>query len=337
MKIQIINNPKEWDNLLEQCSFYTFFHTWEWREIVSKSYGFKPMYFLLDDSFIFPCFKIKKLWKSYFVSMPLAEYGGIIPLSKDLNLDEMLYIFNSLSELFKCIIKVEIHPFIFKNFLKSRGDSDSRLNSDIGTYLLELNKSYEKVMSSFRRDITRNIKKGYKNNLKLVKNPPIKELEKIYPVYLHTSKRNKAIPSSFRFLYELSKSQNAHIYIIKDEKENIISSAVFLECMNILQYYKSATYSDYFELRPVHFLLSEVIKEYSNTKIEYLDFGAVRKGDSLETFKKGWGAKGFDILRYSNAKDSFEIEKLSAFRNYWGKMPLTIIKHLSPYLYKYVI
>jgi hypothetical protein len=297
------------------------------------------MYFLLGDSFIFPCFKIKKLGKNYLISMPLAEYGGIIPLSEDLNLDEMLYIFNRLSEQFRCTIKAEMHPFIFNFFLKSTVNSDSRLNSDIGTYLLELNKPYDKVMVSFKKRVRYDIRKAFENNLEIekVERGSIVELEKIYHIYLHTSKRNKAIPSSFRFLYELSKSQNAHIYIIKDEKENIISSAVFLEYMNILHYYKSATYSDYFKLRPVHFLLSEVIKEYSNTKINYLDFGAVRKGDSLESFKKGWGAKGFDILRYSNDKDTFEIEKLSAFRKYWGKMPLTIIKHLSPYFYKYIL
>ena len=288
------------------------------------------MYFLFEDSFIFPCFKIKKLWKSYFVSMPLAEYGGIIPLSEDLNLDEMLCALNRLGEQYKCIIKAELHPFIFKKF------SDFRMNSDLCTYMLELNKSHDKVMASFKKRVRYDIRKAFENNLK-VERDSIVELEKIYHIYLHTSKRNKALPFSFKFLYELSKSQNAHIYIVRDEKENIISSAIFLEYMNIFHYYKSATYSDYFKLRPVYFLLSEVIKECCNTKINYLDFGAVRKGDSLENFKKGWGTNEFDILRYSNDKNSFEIEKLSPFRKCWGKMPLMLIKHLSPYLYKYIV
>lgn len=332
MKIQIIDNSEDWNDLLKQCKFHTFFHTWEWRDIVSKSYGFKPIYFLLDDSFIFPCFKIKKLWKNYFVSMPLAEYGGIIPLSEDANLDGMLFTLNKLSEQYKCTIKAEMHPFIFKK-------NDYKMNSDICTYMLELNKPYDKVIASFKKRVRYDMRKAFENNLKIdkVERGSIAELEKIYRMYLHTSKRNKALPSSFRFLYELSKSQNAHVYIVKDERENSISSAVFLEYRNILHYYKSATYSDYFKLRPVHFLLSEVIKEYCNTKINYLDFGAVRKGGSLEIFKKGWSAKELDILRYSNDKSSFEIEKLSPFRKCWGKMPLMLIKHLSPYLYKYIV
>lgn len=343
MRIQIINSSKDWENYLDQCSFYTYFHTWNWRNIISNSYGFKPMFVIIDDNFIFPSFKVTKLLGKELISSPLAEYGGPIPFSpRHVSLDEILYIIRAIGKEMNCNIQASMHPFLLNELTCDEGTSQYKVNLDLATYLLKLNDNYADTLKGFSKEVRYDIRKARACNLifEEMKTQDILDkhmLRELFDIHLHTSRRNQALPFSIKFLNYLFKDENCHVYTVRLSDGYIISFGVFLEYRNIFQYYINSTYNQFFKLRPVYFLISEVIKNLPNSGIEYLDFGGVRKGDSLEIFKKNWGAKQFDILRYSNDINTFDITHLSPFRALWGNMPLFVIKHLSPLVNKYII
>jgi hypothetical protein len=345
MKIELITNPGDWNNYLSQCSFYTFFHTWNWGNILSNSYGYKGLFFVIDDSFIFPCFKVSRLLKHYLISSPLAEYGGPIPFSSSqITLDDMISKLKSLGEQSGCSIQTSFHPFVLKNLSPSEDIfAKYHANLDLSTYMLSLGANYKKYFELLKKEVRYQIRKADVNSLefeKILETDGLKnnKIDELYRIYLHNSQRNLAIPVSFKFFKYLLGDENCHIYTVRSKEDGfVISAGVFLEYHNVFHLYKNFAYDKFFKLRPVYFMFSEIIKDLYNSDISYLDFGGVRKGGPLEIFKKNWGAEHFDIPRYSDEENAFDIAHLSPFRTLWGKMPLKIIRNFGPLLSRYLL
>ena len=339
--IRIIDKASDWSDLLNSCKFHTCFDTWEWGEIVNNNYGFKPIHLLLDDSFILPSFEIRWRNKKFLISNPIAEYGGLIPLSNQSDQNEIFQQLINVIHYFNCTLKFAIHPFNNNLSLQIK-NPNLKINSELCTYILNMNSSYENIKKGFHRLTRRSIKIAERNELKIeelrgLTGNSLSKINELYSIYLHTCKRNQSLPMSLKFLKDLSKSEMCTIYKISTKEDKAISCMFFLEYNNVYHSYIGATYDRFLPLAPVYFIYNEVIKDLCEKGNCYIDFGSARKGTSLESFKNKWNADRYDILRYTNDEGNFDISNLSNIRKLWGKMPEIVIRYLGPNLLRYTL
>jgi hypothetical protein len=312
-KFSKIENKEEWQKLLDKALFKTFFHNLEWEEFLESQFKWlKFERYLYKDQAILSLSKVG----SKLISHPFCEYGGILPLVNGMNLSEFQ---KDLFFEFRERIKISLHPLSL-NYFTGYDASDSERITHILKEEINLDKS-----------VRYEVRKAEEKGIKIQECQSGKELKSFYNLYLKTAKKHKvpAYPLSF-FNYFLS-SNNAKIFIaLLDGK--VIAGSVFLFYGNIIHYSQNAVAEDYKKTGVNYLILENVIK---NKGEKMFDFGGTRKGSSLETFKKAWGAEEYPILEIKNYTDS-GLRK-SKLRMIYGFLPVFLIKRISPYLLRYKI
>ncbi|MEE9543458.1 MAG: hypothetical protein V3V95_06720 [Thermodesulfobacteriota bacterium] len=96
LKLQIINpiDYPSWDELLIASDGYSFFHSSSWARVLSVSYGYNPLYFILTDGprllVSMPVMDIKSLLTGRRgVSLPFSDYCEPI-ISADIDFNDVL-------------------------------------------------------------------------------------------------------------------------------------------------------------------------------------------------------------------------------------------------------
>jgi len=326
---------EEYRNLFSKALFSTFFHNTEWHEFLEKEFKWlKFEYYSYKDEAVLPLARLKVFGREKLISLPFCEYGGPLPLKKEINFEEfendLLNEFNN--------IELKINPGI-QDFFKHNGGIVESLNCSYQirgfNYLNE-----EKIFRSFRPTTRQRIRKAEKENLVAAVCKTEEELKQFYNAYVKTMKKNKTVCfpfQIFKFLFEISRnSRDVNFFIVK-HKSRLISGVVILFYSGIAHNFLTATDYRYVrrnKLNPVYFILWNAMKDILNSKrAEVFDLGGTKINSSLEEFKRGWGAESYPIWRISD----FKLSKLkkSRLRKFWGLLPEFMIKTISPYLIKY--
>lgn len=360
---QEIKNLKEWKELLNQALFKTFFHEPEWEEFLEKEFKWlRFRRFLYKDETLISLAGFKKFGRKYLISHPFCEYGGVVPLKRESNLQNLIG--DILKEFGKYKIKIKNHPFLMRisnfsakggsalggQFLISNVGENFNLQTTSSSYWLNFgDKTEQDLFSSFRKTLRHSIKKAEEGGIWIKRCGNSEDLKKFYNIYARVMKRKKTIPypfSIFEYLYnanlridENAANKNSEI-LLAFYKDKIIAGSVFLHYGKFVHYYLSATDFKFRALCPNYLILWDKIKnslhgaEQSEANVEVFDFGGTGKGSSLEVFKKGWGAKEMPILLIANHKTSLSKSKI---RSIFPLIPTFLLKKLAGRLIKYRI
>ena len=305
-----INNPRE---LYDKALFKTFFHNPEWQDFLEKEFKWLKFEHYFNDEFFLSFGRVG----DKLISLPFCEYGGPLPLKKEIDFERFK---KDILKEFKNF-KIKVHPKI------KTGDSD------VSTYWIDLrNKSEKELLSSFRKTLRHSIEKAQKSDLRVKKCVNTRDLRVFYNLYVSNLKRKKTVPYPFsiiEFLYNRSETE----IILATHKDKVIAGDLFLHYDKFVHYFLSAVSFKHRNLGASYLILWEKIKSLIGKDV-ILDLGAAPKGSALETFKKGWRGKEYPILQIG-IKRSEESLRLSKLRNIYGLLPAFIIKKLSPYLIKY--
>jgi hypothetical protein len=81
-------DPVRWDQFVYGQIGGTFFHLWRWREVLSHSFGYKPVYLAVEEHGelhgILPLFLVRSLlFGKSAVTIPLGVYGGPVATSAE--------------------------------------------------------------------------------------------------------------------------------------------------------------------------------------------------------------------------------------------------------------
>jgi len=332
----------EYKNLFDKVLFKTFFHGIEWQDFLEKEFKWlKFEHYLYKDELLLTFARFKVLGKEKSISLPFCEYGGPLPLKKNINFQD----FNKeVLEEFKNI-KIKFHPAILR-FLKVEfseveppkniGGSTSvaSVASAVSTHWIEnLNRTTEQdLFASFRKTLRHSIRNAEEKKLEIKKCSNLKELKQFYKLYSANLKRKKTVPypfSIFKFLFD---SPDAEI-LLAIYKNKIIAGDLFVHYDKFVHYFFSASDYKYRNLGPSYLILWKKLKSLCGQD-KIFDLGAAPKNSELEIFKKGWRGKEYPILQIG-IKRSEESLRSSKLRNIWGLLPGFIIRKFSPFLIKY--
>ncbi len=335
-KFKQIKNRDEWRKKIDNALFKTFFHSLEWEEFLEKNFKWlKFEHYIYQNQAILSLARVKIKGKEKIVSHPFCEYGGILPLVKKIEIEQLKH---DLFFQFKNSLKISFHPE-FLNYFENEEVAvlSSFKESKINTYFIEGfdEKTKEEIWAGFRKTLRHSMRKAQTQNLSIKKCDNKKDLRSFYNLYLKNAKKHKipAYPFSF-FVYFLN-SSDTEIILVK-YKNKVIAGSVFLFYNKFIHYFLNASDIDYKSLYPNHLILWEQIQNYVGKDYKVFDFGGTRVGSSLEVFKQGWGTKEYPIFEMSNHKSKNNLRN-SKLRKIFGILPCFVIEKISPYLLKYKV
>jgi len=328
--IQLLENRADWDHYLKKAEFKTFFHTWDYREILMHNFPYlKPYYyrFLLPSSAVLlPLF----LYNEKYSSLPFCEYGGPVLLKGTFVAEELEQELKThLIFLPSQKLELKIHPYLFLN---QKEKVEERFISEFSTYILEniQHTSLEHIKENLRKTTRQSIIYAQRENLEVKKLEHETELKDFYAIYCATMRRNAALIMPFDYFSTLWKNKNSLFYICL-LNQNIISGIVVLVEDNFAHYFISANDSRFSSYHSNQALLWQALSDLKEMKVNSLDFGAVRKGNTQEVFKSGWGTVSYPIYSLCN----FEKKMPKPFlRNTWRKLPIFLLQSTSKLLLK---
>src|ERR1051325_6596830 len=283
---------QEWDEFVFSHPAGTFFHLWAWRNVLSESFGYRPLYLCAHDAGrvvgLMPLFLVRSyLFGKSLISIPLGVYGGPIALN-----EETERILLSRAE--------ELLQRTNAKYLEIRGNPYRRLDLDFGeigeytrkdlyvTFIGEISPDTEANLARVPRKQRRMIRQAQKHGLKATFDR--RRLDEWYAIYA-ASVRNLGTPVySFRYFEALLEhfSDRCQVLLVEHGTRIVASVMSFFFKDQVLPYYGGAL-RECFHLAPNDFMYWELLSNAAVNNYRVFDFGRSKQGTGSFDFKRHWG------------------------------------------------
>ena len=288
----------EWDTILKECDYATFFQSREWAEIWSiyTNRCMQPdpkMVLFSDGKKVLLPFSSQKSFKGLikkYISSPAGTFGGWLSTDN---------------------IKIE-HAVLLVKYIKKRiGNLQWRLNpydelvfkvqiknlKNDETHAIKLINGFDEWAKG-HSSAARKARKACKAGVEIKGASSQEEWREYYEVYEESLKRwgDKASSSYpfelFNTIYN-SRSPNMQLWLAFHDNK-IVSGALCFYAKKHVVYWHGAALSQYFNIRPVNLLMYEIIKNAFEKNYEWYDFNPSGKHQGVKAFKISFGAEALD-------------------------------------------
>lgn len=293
--MRIINSVsrERWNEITCQSPDSTFFHTYQWLELLENIYGYKiaTKLFLLESGkeVLIPQVVVGKRYR-YFnrtQSLPLGCYGGFISKEK-LTPEENISI--ALSLIHKNQADSIIH---FNPLAKLNKKIDSCKSHEYIAQIISLKEDLDFIWhKKFVYKARKQVRKSERNNITFERATKRDQFEAFIEIYRDANKRWKdpnAIPGNFILgLYNLN-NHHARLWNLKHENKIIAGLLEFSFNDNIIAWLEASNPS-YWKYGINDFLYWSAIKEAKKEGYLYYNLGCSIL-PSVRKFKKTLGAE----------------------------------------------
>lgn len=194
-----------------------------------------------------------------------------------------------------------------KNVFKSLGfiKAPTHLHAQ-RTSQLDITKSEEELLAQMRKTTRYEVKKAIKENIEIIKSSDSSDIKKFYDLQIETSKRQKFVPFSYKFLYEQFKAflpdDKTLLYNAYFEKKLLAQAFIIFYGREAVYHYGASTEEG--RRYPGAYLIQwEAIKEARIRGMMRYNFWGVAPLDKadhrfsgLSLFKRGFGGKDVEYL-----------------------------------------
>lgn len=289
----------EWDAIWADCEYATYFHSREWADIwhvYSRGKIFpNPQHITFSDGkeCLLPISSEKRLLGLLTIglSSPVGTFGGW--LSKDYLLSEhaslmMDYITSHFRGL-----RWRMNPYD-PNMPLTTG----RPLVDDDTYVLDLTRGFDAVSGEWSRDrnsLARKIRKASGAGISVRCADSMDDWRSYYQAYEESLERWGDRASSF-YRWDLFENMfqrhSEHINLwVAVLNGNIVCGALCFYANKHVVYWHGSARQEYFVLRPVNLLMSEIIRNSCERGYSWFDFNPSGGHEGVTSFKKSFGAK----------------------------------------------
>ena len=342
MPVRTINPLKDqsWDDYVNSSHFSSVFHSKQWAKVLNSTYGYHPIYFSQIENSEIKC------------ALPLMEVSSIFTGKRGVSLpftDECHPILENGHSLNPLLDRLYAYGQKRRwRHIEFRGGEpifDSQPPAAIYyTHTLSLKNKVEDIFSSFKSNTKRNIKKAQKIGLHIsVCNSRSGMLE--FRNLNEVTRKHHGLPpqpsSFFKQIYEHIISRNTGNLFMAFYDNRPISGAIFLHHKDQVVYKYGASSRHYLHLRPNNMVMWEAIKWYSENHYKEFSFGRTElENIGLRRFKRGWGTKETKLKYYKyDLKNKCFIRpptRLKTSYNFFGRMPLPVLRIIGNLVYRHV-
>ena len=167
----------------------------------------------------------------------------------------------------------------------------SKINiSEKTNILLDLSPSYDSIKSNYSKNLKRNLKKAFKNDLSFVRDIPIQTIYDFY--FEHRGNKlnmSKKVKTNLLHLFQVLTQKNHSKIVGVYEGEQLLSTVFFIDFENRITYLVPPSSQQGKEKFAMHFLLDKIIEQHS-AQDKILDFEGSNV-TSIARFYKSFGGK----------------------------------------------
>jgi hypothetical protein len=304
----------EWNTLVKEANYGTFFHSYEWFQILKK-FGknlqfFSPRILMVKD-------ESKKnlvglLWlfldnRGVANSPRFGDYGGPLfssHLTGNQKITVLKILLRRIDEMREQTRKIFLRiprDFFHDVFRQNR----YRVNPINFTFLLSVNRGLDYVRSQFRRDAKRGIKSAIKNGVTTEIITEKNQLKKYYVLYTSTMRKLDATTRNYIFfelIWDLLHHQKRLRVQLARYQNEYVAGIMTFSWNDVVHIFGNVSTPQSLRVHPNDLLYSDTIKWAVETGYNVVDFGLapLNKKAGLYQFKKRWG--GHPELLYSASK-----------------------------------
>jgi len=345
----IQDQDPRWDEFVLAHPAGTFFHLWAWRDILTSSFGYVPIYLWALESGhvrgVLPLFLVKSLFFGRsLMAQPFGVYGGIVAADESavrMLLERATHLTRELQVRFLELRGNPYDDFDLPYYTNGSISSWSRKDLYV-TFLTEIAGSDEANLARIPRKQRRMVRQGDKHGLRAVFDNA--RLAEFYDVYAE-SVRNLGTPVfGYSYFQKLVATFGERCKILVIEHDNKIIAGVlsFFYRDQVLPYYGGAL-KDFMQLAPNDFMYWELMRFGAARGYRIFDFGRSKEGTGAYHFKRHWGFEPKPLAVWCYSPNGDGIPDTSPMNpkfqwaiRMWRGLPLPVTKSLGPHIVRHV-
>lgn len=299
MEVREITNKQEWEGFLSQCKYKTFLQSWDWKNF-QEQLGKKAWTFGVYNTDLVAVFLVVKI-KARRGTFLMIEHGPIAKQPSQEIIDivirhlKQLAIKENASFIRICPIWLREHENLFKNSRKAPMHEHPEVS-----WILDLDKSEDELLSDMRKTTRYLIKQGIKDpDIEIITSKDIKDVELFNKIYQETGKRHGFVPFSLEYLkseFNTFIQDNEILIFLGKYKGKVVASSIVVYYQDSAFYHQGASLNT---KAPVSYLMQwQAIKEAKHRGMKYYSFWGIAPTDNkkhpwygLSLFKKGFGGR----------------------------------------------
>jgi FemAB-related protein (PEP-CTERM system-associated) len=338
-----------WDQYVSTHPAGTFFHQWKWREIISASFGYEPIYVCAEDKGeiqgVLPLFLVRSLiFGRSLVAIPLAVYGGVLATTAAA---ETMLLQRATALGMECgakYLEFRGNPHSQKRTLMEAAgvDASTRQKDLYVTFMGEIDPADDVNLSRIPRKQRRMVRQGEKHGLRFVLDNS--RLSEFYKVYAE-SVRNLGTPvygySYFEKIVE-GFNDRCKIFLVEYQAKVVAGVLVFFYKDQVMPYYGGAL-KQYFHLAPNDFMYWELMRYGAAHGYKIFDFGRSKKGTGSFDFKRHWGFEPRPLSYFYYPIKGQPIPDTSSLNprlqwaiRIWRNLPLKLTMAIGPRIVRHI-
>lgn len=341
MKLKQQGFITDWNDIVLSHPDYSFFHTQEWIDLISRSYNYKNISIVNNEA------------DSAFEYFPLMEINSFITGKRAVSLPFSDYcepLFNDQSSFDK-----HFNKLIVKGresgwkYLEIKGGEKFLSQHEPATidfgHLLQLVSDEQKLFSQFSSNTKRNIKKALSEELTIEISSSEKSVIDYYNLNCITRKRHGLPPQPFlffKYLFDKIISKGKGTICLAAQNGQIIAGAVYLHFGKKVLYKYGASDLTFQNLRANNLVMWEAIRHYAKLGFQDFYFGKTEpENEGLRRFKIGWNTKEYELktYRFDFKKDRFvklRTKTHGDHNKYFSVLPIPVLKLIGKWAYRHI-
>ena len=332
MLIKEIKNKDYWENFLLSQPEPPFLQSWYWGKF-HKSLG--------DKIFRLGIFDNEEIVGAALIIRVLARrgsflfcpYGPIISQEskvKSQKRNSKCKSIEILTNYLKDLARKEKCCFLRISPNWERSEENIKIFKDLGfrdapihlkpeiTWLLDIRPSEDEILMGMRKTTRNLIRRGYKEDIQIIKSENPDDLDEFYKIYQKTAKRQNFVPFSKEYLKKefsvFAEEKKVSLFFAK-HKDKLLAASFFIFYGRQGFYHHSASLPNTSKISTSYLLLWKAIQEAKKRNCEIFNFWGIAPKNKpkhpwqgLTFFKKGFG--GYQ-------KDLIHAQDLPMDRRYW--------------------
>jgi hypothetical protein len=311
----------QWDTVVAQSPYATFFHTSTWARMMVTTY---PDYtiatrgFVLDDGVtaIVPMVRTTERNRLFhwYESMLPGGYGGPVA-TRPLHTHEQGQIFRKLASTSTAGLHIMGNPLI------ELSQAPGYTHTHQYTHILNLSPGFNVLSQRFAHGKRYGVKKARRMGVIVSVAVCEQDFRDYYAVYRDSLQRwgeTTLVDYPYTLFAQIFHERSAGIQLwVARASGQIISGMLMLYHNAAASYWHGATLQSHFDHEPAALLMTEIIQDACARGIVYLDFGPSGGLAGVQRFKEGFGAEQRPFFSY-------------AWQANWLYSGYQQLRHLSP-------
>lgn len=311
--IKEISQYLVWNNFINKDTAHSFLQTWEWGELQKKQ-GYKIIRLGLSDQNRLLAIALVLKIKSKRGNFLFIPHGPVIDPKE--NNSHLKIILENLVEYLKHLAHEENFSFIRVAPIVEDTENNRKLFSSFGfktapiymhaerTWVLDLNKSEEILLSEMRKTTRYLIKRSDREGVVIEQRSDAKSFEEFMRIYKETADREHFVPFSLSYIQheyeEFNITKNA-LFLFGKVNQEYFASALILFTKYAAFYHQGA--SIHTRIPVAYRLQWEAIKEAKKRGCTLYNFWGIQQNGrtpknwgGLTMFKTGFGGRQVDYV-----------------------------------------